>query len=530
MADYKITMHEKKSDGTYDTLYPKTTSSQIIGDFMQPQIVATSETGATVRVKLGDIVITAEEQFGTWTFNLPNLGDWVVEAVGIRSKTVSVTEVKQYSVYVGWPVYGAVWDGSSSTKWTRTDDSSDFSEPVPYVLNATSYGSPFDNILPWSGMVRSTDVDAGEVVAIPKFYYKWTFSGNSIGLQISPNKKSGFYVSPAHMDRRDGNGERDFVYVGRYHSSDGNLRSITNAVPRVSNTIEKFRTSIHSLGSNVWQNDYTVRVTIWMLYLVEYADWDSQSSIGYGCGNDTSRYVSGRTDSMPYHTGTNKSSKTTYGVTQYRHIEGLWDNVYDFCDGVKFQASNIYSTINPNEFATDTGTDVGFSRATSSGYIKRFNQSVVNGLEWFIYPTEVGGTSSTYVPDYCSHANGERILNCGGYYSNNQNFGMFYLNGAYTSTSSSVQVGSRIMVLPSSVSPTTITFSITTEYGTNYFNVSNGTTWTQFVNSEEVEVLEIQIQVVNNEIHDKDDGTILRKDGVIVKATDAITSGSFVFS
>ncbi|MBR0097757.1 MAG: hypothetical protein IJP88_11275, partial [Synergistaceae bacterium] len=69
-------------------------------------------------------------------------------------------------------VYGATWDGTSTTAFTRTDLAAEFTDPVPYKSGATSYSSPFDNIQPWAGMVRSTDANAGEVVAIPKFWYK----------------------------------------------------------------------------------------------------------------------------------------------------------------------------------------------------------------------------------------------------------------------------------------------------------------------------------------------------------------------
>ncbi len=68
--------------------------------------------------------------------------------------------------------------------------------PTPYRAGATSYGSPFDNLYPWSGMVRVTDAVAGELVAIPKFWYKWTKSGNSLKLQIADKETDGFHVSP----------------------------------------------------------------------------------------------------------------------------------------------------------------------------------------------------------------------------------------------------------------------------------------------------------------------------------------------
>ena len=88
--------------------------------------------------------------------------------------------------------------------------------------------------------------------------------------------------------------------------------------------------------------DYAMRLTIWMLMLVEFADNDFQAKIGYGCGDNSAVGAIGYTDSMTYHTGTTQSARTTYGLgTQYRYIEGLWDNVLDWMDGCYYSSSGM---------------------------------------------------------------------------------------------------------------------------------------------------------------------------------------------
>lgn len=174
-------------------------------------------------------------------------------------------------------------------------------------------------------MVKSTDANAGTVVAIPKFYYKMGYASGSTGLkiQIAPASNgdtwataNGFKVSPAHMDRGDGSGERDVIYVGRYHcASDYKSKTGVNATNNISRATA--RSNIHNLGSNVWQFDFALLTTIKMLYLVEFADWDSQRKIGYGGGDNSV----GASDSMPYHTGTMQTSISTYGSgVQYRNM------------------------------------------------------------------------------------------------------------------------------------------------------------------------------------------------------------------
>lgn len=119
-------------------------------------------------------------------------------------------------------------------------------------------------------MTKVTDSAAGTLVQIPKFWYKWTKSGNTLKLQIADGETNGFYVSPAHANRGDGSGERDIVYVGRYHCASG-YKSTTGVAQQTNITRSAARSGIHNLGTTIWQFDYAMRVTIQMLYLVEFS-------------------------------------------------------------------------------------------------------------------------------------------------------------------------------------------------------------------------------------------------------------------
>lgn len=93
--------------------------------------------------------------------------------------TVSATQAIKVT---STQVFGAEWDGTSATIWSRTDEAAGFTDPVSYVAGAAEYDSPFDDIMPWAGMVRVTGLEAGELVAIPKFWFKWTKAGDSLEL------------------------------------------------------------------------------------------------------------------------------------------------------------------------------------------------------------------------------------------------------------------------------------------------------------------------------------------------------------
>ena len=358
--------------------------------------------------------------------------------------------VYQYSIdeeLIQEHIYGVYWDGSSTTTWSRTDDSADFVDPEPAVNNGDG-SSPFDNLLPWSGMVREQISSCGTMVKIPKFWYKWTRDGSSMKLQIADYAADGFYVSPAHADRGDGSGQRDYVYVGAYHCATSTYKSTTGVKPAVSATRATFRANIHNLGSNVWQYDYAMYWTICMLYLVEFADWNSQAKIGYGCGNNSSTENMGSTDSMTYHTGTNASSRTTYGHIRYRYIEGLWDNVYDWCDGIYFSSSNVYCIKNPSSFSDSSGGTLIGTRSTSSNYISAWTNPTVSGFEYALYPNAVNGSEITYITDFCNYGSPGVVLRVGGSYYQNQFHGLFYLDGYYQASRSHAVIGSRPMLLP----------------------------------------------------------------------------------
>lgn len=347
----------------------------------------------------------------------------------------------------GGTIYGAEWDGGSNPAWTRTDAAADFPDPNPAVNNGTG-SSPFDDIMPWSGMQIYEDATAGTLVSIPKYYYKWTRTGAAMKLQISPEPQSGFLVSPAHADRGDGKGERDYVYVGRYHCNTS-YKSQAGSQPAASMTRATARSSIHNLGSTYWQYDFAMYWTIMMLYLVEYANWNSQATIGYGCSPSKSKFNSGATDAMFYHTGTSAASRTTYGCCQYRHIEGLWDNVYDWVDGIYFSGYTVYCIKNPASFSdTSGGTNVG-TRATSYGYISGWTNPAADGFEYALYPNAVAGSETTYVCDYCYHTGTSGVVLCvGGNYSQSQTSGAFYLSGNSAASSVPANTGFRLMKLP----------------------------------------------------------------------------------
>lgn len=293
-------------------------------------------------------------------------------------------------------------------------------------------------------MVRVSDPTAGELVAIPKFYYRWTKNGTSMKLQISMEQVEGFLTSPAHADRGDGKGERSVVYVGRYHCAD-DYKSSGGAIPKNSITRSAARTGISALGTGIYQSDFALRWTIQMLYLVEFADWNSQNCIGYGCSPGGAKWNMGYTDSMGYHTGTTAASRTTYGGTQYRNIEGLWDNVYDWMDGCYYSTDGLSVIMNPDQYSdTENGTLVGLP---TGRYTSAFSIPTQAGLEWALYPSAASGSGSTYVTDDWGFGGSYPCLYVGGSYGQGLSRGLFCVYCDSVSSAGS-GIGCRLQKLP----------------------------------------------------------------------------------
>ncbi len=352
-------------------------------------------------------------------------------------------------------IYGAEWAGTADPSWVRTDAAVGFANPNPYYSGmSTTPSSPFDNIMPWSGMRRVTDASAGELVEIPKFYYKLS-QPNGVGLkaQISMNQFDGSYVDPMHMDRGDGVGERDYAYVSRYHCT-SDYKSKTGVTPKTSESMASFRTNIHNLGSYIWNFDDALLWTLRLLYLVEFANWNCQAMIGI---EPSGKVLTGATDNMPYHTGTTANARSSMGSIQYRHIENLWGNCFIWVDGIYARNYQVYSIINPALFsANQGGVNIG---PIPSPYIyaprviKGYNMPSNNHYSLLPFGNSSSSDFNTYVCDAVEHfgdGSENYVLRNGSDNGNYTNHGLFFHNMGHGENAVLGTVGARLMVLPPS--------------------------------------------------------------------------------
>ena len=133
-------------------------------------------------------------------------------------------------------------------------------------------------------------------------------------------------------------------------------------------------------------------------------------------------------------------------AVQYRGIENLWGNVYQFVDGFNANAYTTYVCTDPDHYADDTQSNYTATGITlpSTGWIKGLGLS--SAMPWAIIPDESGGSETTYVPDYVySNSSGWRVLSVGGNWSNGSNAGLLYFSASGTSSRSSSNLGARLL-------------------------------------------------------------------------------------
>lgn len=430
-------------------------------------ISVTTKVGAAITVTEGATTLNGTGAASAVRFYIPRTGTWQVKATADQEEvigSVRVTAYTNYPITLDFPkVFGVAWDYSNSSsalaRLKTADDPNKFvnvditQEPVP-TKNGAGGSSPFDAYMPWKGMEEyniaadGTTTKSGAdgfsrtandtLVYIPEFWYAVKADGGATKryFYVADKKKYGFEKHP-------GSGR----YVSRYDIAAGYVTK-SNLAPLVSITRATVRTNVMKKGAGWYPYDYATWCAIWILYLVEFANWDSQASVGRGYVDGNSAAIrSGGTDAMTYHTGWPAGTNGKTAV-QYRHIENPWGNVTEFCDGVNFNAEKVYVCLDPSKYkdATAEGyTEIG-AKHQAEGYIKGVGLSSV--MPWAFYPTDVGGSETTYIPDYAYYGTGWGTLVVGHAWANASAAGLFGFGAGAGSSVAGAAWGARLLYIP----------------------------------------------------------------------------------
>lgn len=348
--------------------------------------------------------------------------------------------------------YGVEWNyANRSLALTRLGLASSFADPAPATALDGTGTSPFDTISPWKDMKRYNIIDGAvaysqddagfsetdydTVVYIPEFYYT--------AQKDTENSKWLWAISPTPIEgyvKHQGSGR----YVGRFHTSGDSsaVYSKSGVAPLVNKSLDNFRTYHHNKGEKWYTLDIATWSALQMLYLVEFANFHSQSMLGNGHSTNSAGSTGGTTGAS-YHT-----LKRSSADNMYRWVENPFSQVYDWVDGVLTSAKAVYTGVDNDRF-TSAVSSLSATSITllSSGYITGFGYS--EECPYALIPDAAsGGSSTTYVPDYVYSGTGTRGVFVGGNYYSYDNYGFFYFNAFNSPSYTDTYLGSRLLFIP----------------------------------------------------------------------------------
>lgn len=377
-------------------------------------------------------------------------------------------------------------------------------ERLNEAKNKTS--QDFNNIYPWSKMKRCNllngeitawygdenfveDGTNGNVmVSIPKFYYKVVPSKlekieDGVGYHlvkgcwfVSEHPCIDFKVHPAFV--RNGI-EIDEIFVGAYEASiydasenvylyedeqvaDFNtdkIVSITNAKPcsgKTQNlTIGNARKLCENNGVGYSQMDFTTTSAIQLLLLIEYANFDLQTSLSQGVSTlgdnpntENNSLKTGLTSALGCFSGyIGENGKTS---VSYRGIENFWGNIWSFIDGVNIEGKGKHFAYWSNDDTTNN-TDVNhkkinFTLCKTNGFVNRIGYDEDNDFAFL--PTKATGASNKPCNDTLlqhNTYNGWLIALLGGRWNHGSNCGAFCWSLGSGSSDRFRDIGARLL-------------------------------------------------------------------------------------
>ena len=425
---------------------------------------------------------------------------------------------------------------NTSSAWERIEDS------IGLVANATKNGeavqNDFDSRYPWSEIISYNydvtnkkinayygdptfkfDGTNGEVLTrIPEFYWKREIIDGYEYIYIADYAIAGF------------NKSEEFS-VGRYDAcidEDGVLHSFSGYSPSTNKNITQHRDAAKLLSDEFCMIDYRYFI-LQLLYLVEYANYNSQSQLGNGivsmrytasdkaiiAGETTNTIVIATnnyfkvgqqiaigttvdgvsickdrtiTEIEEYSQDTTEGTAITFDgdpvtiavgniihscgqkeggcdslgmksgclandsqhAVIYRGIENIFGNVYNWIDGINIKDYQAYICRDPEQYISDKFETpyekIGYVNSEEENqYIKKLGYDEKNPD--IALPIEVGGGvgSSTGMCDSYHASTGNRVARVGGGFSYGASAGLWLWYCYYTSASSSLNVGARLL-------------------------------------------------------------------------------------
>lgn len=331
--------------------------------------------------------------------------------------------------------------------------------------------------------------DGQVMVEIKKFFYRYTYDAfdNVHDWSIAYTLLVGFEPHPAFY--KDG-AWVDYRYIGAYEgvgwdasagayidhgntaatgwsgttidTANDKLSSVSGKNPITDETRSEFRDIALNRGSGWRQQDFYLISAVQLLYLIEYATFDSQTAIGMGRTELTGgTWVNGSyisegglsngdgngTNSVAY-SGDADDAGAEAAYMTYRGIEGFFGNLWLWVDGFNINGNIPYVSNTEADFADDTTTNYVRLEDTSGSGLTLHNAdgypTTLEETKGGFLPSAVSGASNTYITDYYYQSAGWRVAMMGGSSLNALQAGVFMWYLAYTTSDADTSVGGRL--------------------------------------------------------------------------------------
>jgi hypothetical protein len=217
------------------------------------------------------------------------------------------------------------------------------------------------------------------------------------------------------------------------------LSSVSGRVPVVNGTRNNFRVIANNRGTGWTQELYDIRSAIQLLYLTEYASFNSQSMIGLGICNvnnwgNINFYPfapTGNSNVVGNASGNTGGAVAGYAAEaskymSYRGIENWYGHLWKWLDGINTNNNRSYICNVASNLADDTTsncTDIGVNNINADGD----QGTLLNISRGFLPASLTGGSSSAKITDYYWQNTGWRVAKSGGYSAYGSNDGGFCL-------------------------------------------------------------------------------------------------------
>lgn len=365
----------------------------------------------------------------------------VAKANGYRDSAPSAAvQVEKAAEAQIWGVSGL---GNSDPTLTRTFDN----VGKTYNINSSAgtITTDFDTEFNFETVVQ----DGNTMIKIPTFYKRFdTITNNQItAFSMSKTKVNDDFKPYPCFVKQDGSGAvMDYILVskGEATGTASKATCVSGSAPLVNVTRAQMRTAARANGAGWQQFDWMVLQLLRDLFCVVFATTNSQL-IFTGRTNERAAATVGGTWNMSTPCGWNKTTMQN----RFFGIEDVFGNVNDWCDGITFSGSAIYSTVDYNKFTDGTTNMINSgSRATSNGYISALTY---NAAQPFLnYPSAASAAADTdhYYCDFENYNPSGVVLLVGGSWSNGKQAGLWASYGYYNASGSNEFFGGRLVYRP----------------------------------------------------------------------------------